>query len=176
MQGILRDHIRARFILSPIPLGRSIGWGVHGGGIATMVMDIMLIGIFLAAGLPPFTCFSIIGDTITSLFSIQDLVGSVPTGVVAHYLIGPVLGAFFGAAQSALPALRVTSSKKAILFAVLYAEIVSQPLLALTPLFLHMTASETLLWFGGSFGMHLIWGCVLGTVWSLWTRSLARPA
>lgn len=175
MQGILRDHPRARFILSPILLKRSIGWGILGGGIATMVMDFLLIGIFVAAGLPPFTCFSIIGDTIASLFSILGLVGSVPMGMVAHYLIGPVLGAFFGAAQSALPALRVTSSKKAILFAVIYAEIVSQPLLALTPLFLRMTALETLMWFGGSFGMHLIWGCGLGTVWSLRMRSLSRP-
>ncbi len=60
--------------------------------------------------------------------------------------------------------------KKGIVLAVLYTEILSQPMLALAPILLRMTAPETLQWFGGSFGMHLIWGCVLGVVWSLGRR------
>jgi hypothetical protein len=170
MQRILQDNPRVRFISPPIPLGKGIGWGIIGGLIATVVMDLILIGIFVAAGTPPFTCFSMIGDTIANLFSNDALAGSVPLGVAAHYLIGPLLGAFFGVAQRKIPALRVTSWKKGIFFAVLYAEIVSQPMLALAPLLLRMTASETLLWFGGSFGMHMIWGCVFGAVWGLRMR------
>jgi hypothetical protein len=167
MQAILKDRPRTRIVTYHLPLKKTIGWGIFGGLAATVVMDFILMGTFVAAGLPPFTCFSIIGDTIANLISYQNLVSSVPMGVIAHYLIGPVLGAFFGVVQRYIPALRVGSWKKAILCAVLYAEIVSQPMLALTPILLRMTASEALLWFDGSFGMHLIWGCVFGAVWSL---------
>jgi hypothetical protein len=60
--------------------------------------------------------------------------------------------------------LRVDTLKKGIILAVLYVEILSQPILATTPLLLRITVSDTLLWFGVSFGMHLIFGIVLGVV------------
>ena len=92
------------------------------------------------------------------------MAGGVPLGVAAHYLIGPVVGAIFDAVVAQVDALRVGTLKKGVVMAVLHAEILSQPMLAMTPILLKITASETLLWFGGSFVMHLMWGIVLGVI------------
>ena len=167
MQGVLPGNSRSRMMVPPIPLGKLIGRGMVGGLVATTMMDLVMIGIFVAAGKPPSTCFSIVGDTVAHLIAYQNPSANVALGVTAHYLIGPLLGALFGVILRFFPALRVNSWKKAILYAVLYAEVASQPMLILTPIFLRMTASETLAWFGGAFGMHLIWGCVFGTVWGM---------
>lgn len=170
MQAKLQGHSWTKIAIPHISLGEEIGWGMIGGLVATIIMDLILIGSFMAAGMPPFTCFSIVGDTAARLFSSQEMANNVLVGAAAHYLIGPLLGAIFAAAGRYVPALQVGSWKKTIVFSVIYAEIVSQPMLALTPIFLSMTASETLLWYGGSLMMHLIWGCVLGAVWRLGRR------
>lgn len=170
MQAIIQDYSQAKSNDPLFSFGKRAGWGMIGGLVATTIMDLVLICAFLVAGMPWFSCFSIVGDTVARLFSYQGMANSVPLGVAVHYLIGPVLGGIFWVAARSVPALWVGSYKKAIIFSVLYAEIVSQPLLALTPIFLRMTAPETLLWFGGSFGMHMIWGCVLGVIWRLGRR------
>ncbi len=170
MEGKLQSHGLMNIAVTHRSLTKGMAWGMIGGLAATSVMDLVLICALWIAGMPPFTCFSVVGDTVARVFSSQALVNSVPLGAAAHYLLGPVLGAIFGAAARSLPALRMGSWKKAILFAVLYAEIVSQPLLALTPILLGMTSSGLLLWYAGSFGMHFVWGCVLGVVWSLENR------
>ncbi|MGB7540103.1 MAG: hypothetical protein WBM17_16295 [Anaerolineales bacterium] len=148
------------------PLTRGIGWGLIGGLVGTLAMDILLMGALSSVRYPAFLCFSIVGDTVSrfvSLFGLP-LAGGVSTGAVAHYAIGPMVGILFGAAAVIRPALREGTLKKYMLAAVLYVEILSQPLLATTPILLRMTPAETLLWFGGSFAMHLIFGIVLGAV------------
>jgi hypothetical protein len=92
------------------------------------------------------------------------MAGGVPTGATTHYLIGPLVGMIFGIAAAQVEALRVESMKKSIFLAVLYVEILSQPILATTPILLKMTASQTLQWFGVSFIMHFILAVVLGAV------------
>jgi hypothetical protein len=137
------------------------------GGLAgTLVMDLVLMVGLSAVGLPIFTCFSLVGDTVARLFALLavQLAGGIPLGVTAHYLIGPLIGAIFGAAVTRFDALRLDSLKKGIVLAVLYVEIVSQPILATTPVLLKMTGPETWQWFGFSFVMHMIWGVVLGAV------------
>jgi hypothetical protein len=170
MEAKLLDSSWMRIAVSHRTLVQGMAWGVIGGLSATMVMDLIMIGAFLAAGLSPFTCYAIVGDTLARLFALQDTSGGVLLGAAAHYLIGPVMGAIFGIAARSVPSLQAGSWKKAILFAVLYAEILSQPMLALTPVLLRMTASETVQWYSGSFAMHLIWGCVLGALWSQGVR------
>lgn len=173
MQALLHDHPRARIANCPIPPGKGMAWGFIGGLVATLVMDLVMMGIFVAAGMSPFTCFAIVGNTVASLLSLQELLseGSIPLGLTAHYAVGPVMGGIFGAAAAKINATAkvdrfcVDTLKKSVVLAVLYAQILSQPLLALTPILLNMTASDTLEWFGGSFFMHLIWGCFLGVVW-----------
>ena len=154
-------------------LASGIAWGLIGGLVATMVMDLVLMGALSAAGLPIFTCFSIVGNTMARLFSMLgiELAGGIPLGAAAHNLIGPIIGAIFGVAVTRIDALRLTTLKKAIVLAVLYVEIVSQPILATTPILLKMTGPETWQWFGISFLMHMIWGVVLGVVVSHGLRS-----
>ena len=145
-----------------------MGWGFIGGFAGTLVMDLILKGALSAIGLPALTCFSIVGNTVARLFSKlgTEMTGGVPVGVAVHYLIGPIIGAIFGAAVVQIDAFREDSLKKGVILAVLYVEILSQPILSATPILLKMTALETMQWFGGAFVMHLIWGVVVGVVMS----------
>ena len=144
----------------------ALAWGLIGGLAGTMVMDAILMGGLSAAGLPALTCFSIVGNTVAQFFSILgiEVAGGVPLGVATHYLIGPLIGAIFGVIVTQVKALRVDTLKKSIVFAVLYVEILAQPILATTPILLKMTAAETLQWFGFSFVMHFLMAVVLGAV------------
>jgi hypothetical protein len=153
-------------------LGRGMAWGLIGGLAGMMVMDILLMGALAVAGLPAFTCFSIVGNTAARFFSTlgMQMAGGVLTGVATHYLIGPLVGALFGLLTIKVGALRVDTLKKCIGFAVLYVEILAQPILASTPILLKMTAAETVQWFSGSFVMHFIFGVVLGVVVSYGLR------
>ncbi len=147
-------------------------WGLMGGLAGTMVMDFLLMGTLSVAGLPAFTCFSIVGDTVARFFSILgiEMAGGVLSGVATHYLIGPLVGALFGVVVAHISTRQTFTPKKVIILAVLYVEILAQPILASTPILLKMTAVETLLWFSGSFVMHFIFGMVLGAVLSYGLR------
>jgi hypothetical protein len=168
MEVRLQDNSGAGGHITQVTLARGAGWGLIAGLVGTMVMDLVLMGALSAIGLPAFTCFSIVGNT-AALFFLKfgkEVAGGVPLGVAAHYLIGPFVGAIFGAAVVQIGALRVDSLKKGVILAVLYIEILSQPILAATPILLKMTTPKTLQWFGGSFVMHLMWGVVVGVILS----------
>ena len=154
-------------------LARGMGWGLIGGLVGMLVVDLILMGMLSIAGLSPLVCFSTVGNTARSFFSLLgiDILGGVPAGVATHYLVGPFLGAIFGAALARVGAHRVGTLKRCVILAVVYAEIVSQPLFAMMPILLKMTSSETLLWFVGSLAMHFIWGIVLGIFASHGLRS-----
>jgi hypothetical protein len=143
-----------------------MAWGLIGGFVGTIVMDLVLVGMLSAVGLPAVISFSTIGDTAAGFFALLGitLAGGFPLGAAVHYLLGLVLGAIFGAAVASIDALRVNTMKKSVVLAVLYIEVLSQPILAMSPIILKMTASQTLQWFGVSAVMHLIWGVVLGVV------------
>ena len=166
MNKTLLGNWRTSGQIPHITLVSGIGWGLIGGLVGTMVMDLVLMGALSAVGLPIFTCFSMVGNTVAQLFSMlgMELAGGIPLGVAAHYLIGPLIGVIFGAAVTRFDALRLDTLKKGIVLAVVYVEIVSQPILATTPILLKMTAPEAWQWFGISFVMHMIWGVVLGVV------------
>jgi hypothetical protein len=174
MEKTLQDNSRSRGQITHVMLARGIGWGVIGGLVGTMVMDLVLMGALSAAGLPALTCFSIVGVTVARFFSIPgiEMAGGALLGAAAHYLVGPFLGAIFGGIMARVDARRVVTLKKGVYLAVLYVEIVSQPILATTPILLKMTAPETLRWFGISFVMHMVWGVILGVVVS---RGLRLP-
>ncbi len=157
------------------PLLKGTAWGLAGGFAATLLMDLALMGALAALGQPPLGCYSLVGDTIARLFTPPGALaeGGVLLGIATHYTVGPLLGALFGAAVMKSARLRIRTLKKAMILAILYAEIFSQPLLALTPILLPMTPSEILQWYGGSLVMHFIWGCVLGWVAGLGLRNRA---
>ncbi len=166
MEKTLQGNSLARGYIIHATLARGMGWGVIGGLVGTLVMDIVLMGALSAVGLPALTCFSIVGNTAVRFFSILgiEMAGGVPLGVVTHYLIGPLVGAIFGAAVAQVDALRVDTLKKGVVLAILYVEILGQPLLATAPVLLKMTVSDTLRWFGVSFVMHFILAVVLGAI------------
>ncbi len=177
MRAELQLDARAKGLVLNVTLARGIVWGLIGGLIGTVVMDLVLIGVLSAAGLPAVISFSTIGDTAAGFFALVgiEMAGGFPLGATMHYLLGLVLGAMFGAAVAQVGALRVNTMMKGIVFAVLYIEVLSQPILATSPILLKMTATQTLQWFGVSALMHLIWGIVLGAIVSFGLKSGLRP-
>ena len=166
MDRILQGHLSLEGHVKRAPLARGIAWGFLGGLAGTMVMDIVLMGALLALRQSALMCFSIVGDTVSrflAMFGTQ-ITGGVPTGVVAHYVIGPLVGILFGAAVTMIPALREGTLKKITIAAFVYVELLSQPILATTPILLEMKAPAVLQWYGGSFIMHLILSIVLGVI------------
>ena len=145
-------------------LVKCTGVGLIGGLIGTFVMDCLLMGALSIFGLHPLSCFSIVGDTVAQVLLNMsvEVMGGAPLGVATHYLVGPVVGAIYGIAVSQVRSFRTNSMKKDILQAVIYVEVLSQPMLAMTPVLLKMSLSDTVRWFGGSFVMHILWGVVVG--------------
>jgi len=173
MRKTLQGNLQARRAISPFTLAKGIGWGLLGGLAGTVAMDIVLIGASPALGLNGIESFSVIGDTAARFFALLGvgMTGGVPAGLTVHYLAGPLLGAIFGAAVTRVAALWPGTLKKGIGLGILYVELVSQPLLATTPLLLNMSAAETAFWYALSFGMHLLYGGILGAVVSRGLRS-----
>ena len=166
LQYDMRDDVRAGSQMSYAALARGAVLGVVGGLAGTVVMDLVMFGTFWAVGLPPVIGFSIIGDTAAGFLTLLGIAmaGSLPLGAAVQCLTGMVVGGAFGAAVSRVDALRPDTIKKGVVLAVVYIEVLSQPILATSPILLKMTASETLQWFGVSAAMHLIWGVVLGII------------
>jgi len=166
MENIIASNLRTREHRMHATAGRCICWGLVGGLVGTTVMDVVLMGALTVAGLPGLICFSIVGETVARFFSIPIIqpASFVLLGASTHYLVGPVIGAIFGAIIAQVGVLKVNTPKKAIVLAVLFVEILSQPILMMTPILLPMTASETMQWFGGAFVMHFILAIILGTV------------
>ena len=149
-----------------VTLTRGMQWGLIGGLAGTIAMDLVLKGGLSALGLPTDTCFLSIGSTVAQFFSLLGikLSGGVLLGVATFHLLGPVLSAIYGLAVSQARALQQATLKMNVIYAVLYAEVLSQLILTTMPILLKMSGSETVLWFAGSFVLHLTWGIVLGFV------------
>jgi hypothetical protein len=145
---------------------RGARWGLIGVLAGTIAMDLILISALYIIGQPPLACFAIAGDTVARLFTgqLMDMTTCILLGIITHYSVGPMLGMIFGAAIGRVEALRADTLKRCILLAILYLQILSQPLLALAAIVLQMDSIVTLLWFGGAFVMHTIMGVILGTV------------
>lgn len=163
---MLQDRTRASQPTAATTLASGLAWGLSGGLAGTLVMDIVLMGALLVMGMPALTCFAIVGRTIAHFLALPGFVltGDVSLGVTAHYVIGPLVGVAFGAVVARVKMCRDGALLRIIVLAVLYVEIFSLPLLALSPILLRWTAIETLQWFGGSTVMHLLLGAVLGLV------------
>ncbi|HEY3548244.1 MAG TPA: DUF6789 family protein [Propionicimonas sp.] len=153
-------------------LAEEIAWGMAAGLLGTVVMDLVIVGVFAATGMPPGLVYSFIGDVAQQGFLRigVGVPGGVGLGALVHFLLGVVLGAIFGVAVSRVPRLRLGSAVKGALFGVLYIEIVSQPILVLAPVLMTMSTSEVLRWYVLSTSMHVIYGIVLGVGMALRQR------
>ena len=154
---------------------KAIAAGLLGGLVATLVLDVIVVGLFPFIGMPADISFSIIGDTAARFFSMLDIemAGGVPLGLLVHYLTGLSLGGIFGAAASRRDILRLDSTKKGVGLGILYTEVVSFPILATAPIILKMAALNAVQWFGVSFVMHAVYGLVLAIVVSRGLRAAA---
>lgn len=168
METALQDNILAREQNRRFTLAKGILWGLLGGLAGTLLMDLILMGILVLAGLPALTCFAIVGDTVARFFSLlgSAMVGSEATGILTHYVIGPAIGGIFGALVAGVRGLRTVTLKKCIWLSVLYVEILSQPLLLMSVLLLEMKGSVIAAWYGGAFVMHFLMGIIVAEfVW-----------
>jgi hypothetical protein len=147
--------------------------GLIAGLVATIVVDLIMIGFLLLSGKPADAGFAVIGDTAAGFFSLfgVDVAGGVVPGLVWHYLIGLAFGVIFVAAVTRFDALRLTSMKKGVGLGVLYTEVMSIPMLVQVPIFLKQTASDTSELLVFFLIMHAIWGLLLGAIVSYSLRS-----
>jgi hypothetical protein len=147
-------------------LNKAIILGLIGGFVGTIIMDLVIAGLFLAVGMRVVLIYSFIGDVAQSFFLRMGInaPGGTPLGVFFHFILGLTLGSLFSLLVTQVRALRLTSLKKRILLSILYIEIASQPILVTAPLLIKMTTSDLLQWYGLSTVMHLIYGIVLGVV------------
>ncbi len=154
-------------------LKKAMVWGLIGGLVGTIIMDLVIVGFFYIVGMPIGLIYSFIGVVTGNFFSRIgiNISGGVLLGALVHFFLGLGLGGLFGMIVSKVSALRVDTLKKGVLLGILYIEIASQPILVTAPLLVKMTAPEVLQWYGLSTAMHLIYGMILGGVMSYRSRS-----
>jgi len=155
---------------------KGVMWGLIGGLVGTIIMDLVIAGFFWLMGMPVDLIYSFIGEVAQSFFLRIgiDAPSAVPLGAFVHFFLGLALGGLFGFAVSKIRALRVESLKKGVLLGILYIEVASQPILVTAPLLRKMTPSDILQWYGLSTVMHLIYGIVLGAVLSYHQKETAH--
>ena len=173
MEERLQHDSRAKGAMGSGARAKGLVLGLIAGLVATIVVDLIMMAFLLFKGQPADDGFAVIGDTTAGFFSLFgiEVAGGVPAGVVWHYLIGLALGVIFGAAVTRFDALRLDSMKKGVGLGILYAEVISMPLLVMPLIILKWTASAAARLFGFYFVMHAIWGILLGVVVSYGLRS-----
>jgi hypothetical protein len=156
-------------------LTKAIVWGLIGGFVGTIIMDLVIAGLFLLVGMPVDLIYSFIGDVAQSFFLRIgiDAAGGVPLGAFIHFFLGLALGGLLGVLVTQIRALRLASLKKGIWLGILYIEVVSQPILVTAPLLRQMTTADIVQWYGLSTVMHLIYGMILGGVLSFKQKETA---
>jgi hypothetical protein len=171
-EGLQHDS-RANHAVGSDVRTRGLRLGIIAGLAATFVIDLIMIGYLLFTGQPAENGFAVIGDTAAGLFSLFgiEVAGGVTVGLVWHYVIGLILGVIFGVAVTRIDALHPTSLRKGVGLGILYAEVISLPILVMPPIILNWTTSATEQLFGFYFVMHAIWGILLGVVVSYGLRS-----
>jgi C_GCAxxG_C_C family probable redox protein len=173
MEERLQHDLRAESAIGSRARTKGLIFGLVASLIATIVIDLLLMGYMLFQGLPADSGFAVIGDTAAGFFARFgiNVTGGVLPGVVWHYVIGLAIGALFGAGVTWIDALRLNSVKKGVGLGILYTEIISVPILVMPPIILSWTASEAAQSFGFFLVMHAIWGTLLGIIVSYGLRS-----
>jgi hypothetical protein len=177
MEERLQHDSRAKDVMGRDARAKRLALGLIAGLVATIVVDLIMMGVLLFGGKPADAGFAVIGDTAAGFFSLfgVDVAGGGLPGLAWHYLIGLAFGVIFVAAVTRFDALRLTSMKKGVGLGILYTELISIPMLVQVPIFLKQTASDTAGLFIFFFVMHAIWGLLLGIVVSYGLRSEMPP-
>ena len=98
MEERLRRDSRLAGAMGSGVRAKGLVFGLIAGLAATVVIDLVTMGVLPFMGSPPDGGFAIIGDTAAGFLSLfgLDVTGGVPLGVVLHFLIGLPLGVIFG--------------------------------------------------------------------------------
>lgn len=148
-------------------LMRGMVWGLIGGFIATIVLDLTSVGTLAALGYPGGLelYFNVVGETSAIFFSKIGLpvAGSLLLGGIMSYTIGMGLGVIYGVIVSQVNSLQVDRTKR-LLFCILFIEVITQPLVATAPgsQESNWAVAETWQWFLTSFYIHMVYAIVLG--------------
>jgi len=131
---------------------RAIKFGLIGSLAGTMAMDLVMVAESLIIGEPVDGFVALIGSVVG---------GGVLVGVVAHLLMGSLLGLLFGTAIYKVRFLNIESMRKGVWLGVL-AGLVTIPL-GCVPVAI-VTGVPIIEMVSFSFVPHLVWGAVLGVV------------
>ena len=134
------------------PNSKAIKVGLIGSLAGTVAMDLVMVVESLIIGEPAYGFVALIGSVVG---------GGVLVGVVAHLLMGSLLGLLFGAAISQVRLLSIESMQKGVWLGVL-AGLVTIPL-GCVPVAI-ITGVPIVEMVSFSFIPHLIWGAALGVV------------
>ena len=152
-------------------IAKEIKIGLIAGLVSTIVMDVIMVGIFAIMGMSAGSFLSLIGTTVLTLIG-ATVADPLPLGVALHYLIGLLTGLFFSIVVSRVNTLRVETYKKGVLLGIVVAQVEGNVLFLIMAMILGMTLSEMSVIFGLGFILHLIWGAVLGAVASYGLRPI----
>lgn len=159
--------------MSHVTLTRGIGFGLVGGLVGTVGVDLLMVGKFSLMGLPADTFFGwwgMVANTFLAMIGVTFGDG-VSTGLALHYLPGLVKGLIFGALVSQVGFFHIDTAGKGVGLGVLV-ELVTLPLASL-PIAMILDVPLAML-FGFAFVPHLVYGTVLGGVTSYGLRSEVR--
>lgn len=140
--------------------------GLVAGLLATIAMDIVMVGVFVVMGRPSNEFFLFIGSAVKEFLSIIGLTvhGGAAIGATLHYLIGLLLGLLFGVKYLDAKMHRAISPKRIILVSVLVTQVVSLILLLPAIVILKMGISTILQLLVMAVFFHLVYGIILGGV------------
>jgi hypothetical protein len=138
---------------------RGIGFGIVGGVVGTILMDIVMMLTFVIAGQPADTFFSMVGEKLGD--------GAL-AGVAVHNLVGLTGGFVFSLLVLNVKALRIDSRRKGLTIGVA-AGALTIPL-GCIPLAIWLN-QPILVVIAFSFLPHLVWGTVLGWTFGYGTLS-----
>ena len=129
-------------------------FGLLGGLIGTVMMDIVMFIEFYLIKMPIYTNYIVIGSAVG---------GAVWIGLILHFIIGPTLGLIFGVTIALFDSLKINNYKKGIFLGVL-AGLITIPLGCVPTAILSKVPIIELVSF--STLPHLVWGSGLGWYFS----------
>jgi hypothetical protein len=129
---------------------RGVGFGIVGGIVGTVLMDIVMVLTFLIAGQPAATFFSMVGERLGY---------GVLAGIAVHNLVGLTGGFIFSLLVMIVVPLRIDSRRKGLILGI-GAGAITIPL-GCIPLAIWLN-QPMLSVIAFSILPHLVWGTVLG--------------
>ncbi len=150
LSGTIPIIADGRIVLKRSLLLTGVGFGIIGGLVGTILMDIVMMLTFLIAGQPADTFFSMVGEKFGY---------GAWLGILVHNLVGITGGIVFSLLVLNIKALRIDSMRKGLLLGI-GAGAVTIPL-GCIPLAIWL-GEPILVVIGFSLLPHLVWGTVVG--------------